>query len=393
MRVDDYESLSFAVRLFCWTTDFVGHALRSVVHRQAAGDPRDARNLLVARLDGLGDVTVSVPTLRALRRARRNARIVLLVGPWSEGLARRIPYVDAVEVHSPWSFRVLRYGDLRPRLRDAMAFYRRMRTERFDAALDLRGDLLSLLVLWWIGVPVLAGRVTRGGGFVCTHPIRIDLRTVPHESDRALHAAAIFGADVSDREPELPVRDDDRRSACRLLAQHGLKEGHPYALLAPGALWPYRRWPSERFAEVADALCQRHGLIPVLIGDASERATTEAVKTRCCAPVIDLCGATDLSALLGLIDQTAIYVGNESGPAQLAMASRRPCVVLFGPGIPKNFGPIRSGAVAIQESCAHGPCFQKGPCKNLPDWCMGRLRVERVLEVVESLVTAERLAR
>lgn len=85
LRIFEYESLSTPVRPVCWAIDRLGWAWRNLFPIRHSVELRDARQILVARLDGLGDLTVSIPTLPALRRARPETRIVLLVpAGWPE---------------------------------------------------------------------------------------------------------------------------------------------------------------------------------------------------------------------------------------------------------------------------------------------------------------------
>lgn len=387
-RVDEYESLSPLIRRACWIVDRAGWMLRAVLPRRRTTEPRQAANILVARLDGLGDVVVSIPALRALRKARPDAKIVLLVGPWAQGIAAKIPYVDRVEVFAPWSFRVIRNRDFRPRWGEARRFYKRMRDEKFDAGLDLRGDFLSLWILWWIGLPTIVGRVTRGGGFLCTHRVEVDLAQTPHEIDRGLRAVQVFGADLADHQPELPVPAEDAAKTDQLLRECGIEPGGRFALIGVGALWRYKRWPAERFVELIKRLRSEHGLRCAVVGNAGERELTTSIASQ--APgTIDLGGRTDLAVLAGLLAKATIYVGNDSGPGQLAMASRCPCVIIFGPGRPLHFGPARRGAIAVYEPCGPTPCFEKGECARLPDWCLQRVDVERVMTQVRNLLTTE----
>lgn len=384
-RVNEYESLSPLIRRACWLVDRAGRLLCSLLPKRKTFDPAQAKRILVARLDGLGDVVLSIPALRALRHAKPDSEIVLLVGPWAQGIAAKIPYVDRVEVHAPWSFRAIRNRDFRPLLGDARRFYRRMREEKFDAGLDLRGDFLSLVILWWIGLPAIVGRGTRGGGFLATHRVAVDLAATPHEIDRALRAVAVFGADPADHQPELPVPPDDAAKSEQLLRECGIRPGERFALIGVGALWRYKRWPAERFVELIRQLRTDHGLRCAVVGNAGERELTSQIAAQ--APgTIDLGGRTDLGVLAGLLARATIYVGNDSGPGQLAMASRCPCVIIFGPGRPLHFGPARQGAIAVYEPCGPTPCFEKGECSRLPDWCLQRVEVERVMTQVRGLL-------
>jgi ADP-heptose:LPS heptosyltransferase len=103
------------------------------------------------------------------------------------------------------------------------------------------------------------------------------------------------------------------------------------ALLVPGAAphRPGKRWPAERFGELAAMLAAR-GMAPVVLGSAAEEPLAAAIRAR--APTaLDLTGRTALPDLFGIAARAVLAVGNDTGPMHIAAAMGCPSVVLFGP--------------------------------------------------------------
>ena len=141
---------------------------------------------------------------------------------------------------------------------------------------------------------------------------------------------------------------------CRMLAAHGIrsnpgelyvdppptlvpKEAVGATIIHPGAAYPARRWPAERFAAVARAELGRERRV-IYTGSSSERRLANEV-ARLAGGGRVLAGETDLRALAGMIRVAARIVCGDTGVAHLATALRTPSVVLFGPTAPARWGP------------------------------------------------------
>lgn len=295
------------------------------------------RRILVVRLDHLGDVCFSRPALAALKAGFPEARLTTLTSGAGAELMRRDPNVDEALVwEAPW---FARPGSPRPAT-GFLALARDLRRRRFDLALDLRGDLRHLVLLWLAGVPARAGYGITGGGFLAHVVPRLAVGT--HEVERGLDLAAAVGATARPRRfTPLRVSAAERRGALARWQGRG-----PRVLVHPGAGDPAKRWPAARFAQVCDALTAA-GCRVALIGTASEQAGAAAVRAACPRPLEDWCGRTSLAELLALIDTADLVLGHDSGPAHLAVTQGVPAVLLWSEtNDPQEWGPWGEGAAA-----------------------------------------------
>jgi ADP-heptose:LPS heptosyltransferase len=128
----------------------------------------------------------------------------------------------------------------------------------------------------------------------------------------------------------------------RIVAPSTPRRPPPRALVHVGAAAPARRWPTDRFAHVVEALVQR-GLRCHLTGGADERHLGRAVIARLArstrSQVVDLTGRTSLAQLLDEVAAADLVVCGDTGVGHLASAFGRPSVVLFGPIDPARWGP------------------------------------------------------
>jgi heptosyltransferase I len=115
----------------------------------------------------------------------------------------------------------------------------------------------------------------------------------------------------------------------------------PLAALVIGTSEPDKDWLPERWAGLADALYERHGLQPFLVGGRSARelATEREILERARHPVVSTLGVT-LRELVATLDAAALVVSPDTGPLHMAVALGRPVIALAGLRNPKRTGPL-----------------------------------------------------
>jgi len=269
--------------------------------------PADRRRPLLVALRplGLGDLLTGVPALRALARAFPMHERILACPTGLEPLALAIGGVDRVVNTQP-------LVPLSPALRGA------------DIAVDMHGK----------------GPASQ----------RILLASGP----RRLVAFANVDVPATARMPEWRAEEHEVTRWCRMLSEHGIKADPcdlhldaPFAsvpraaagatIVHPGAASGARRWPPERFAEVARAELAR-GRAVLYTGRSGERPLAESVRELAGGGTV-FAGRTNLAALAGLVRVAGRVVCGDTGVAHLATALRTPSVILFGPTSPAHWGP------------------------------------------------------
>jgi len=296
--------------------------------------------IAVLRGGGLGDLIFAIPAIAALKAAYPEASITLLGTPAHRALiaATESP-VDEVEV-LPFSEGV-RPGDENEDELDR--FFAEMRARRFDLAVQIHGGgRYSNPFLLRLGARHTVGTRT---------PDAASLeRTVPYlyyqnEPLRALEVAGFAGAFPVDLEARLAPAE-----GLRPPAQTADDDGRPLVVMHPGATDPRRRWPAERFAELA-AACAGDGFRVVVVGDGSEKDIADRIVELAGANrVLSLAGELDMAELVALLAGAAVVVGNDSGPRHLAQALGVPTVGIFWAGNVINAGALGRSLHRIHAS-------------------------------------------
>ncbi len=310
------------------------------------------RRVLAARLDNLGDVVMVTPALRALRAALpAGARLDLLASPAGAALGPLLPDVDEVHVHRA----VWQDADGRLPLDPARESALVERLRGYDAVVVFTSFAQSPWPLayaaYLAGVPVRVGTSKEFGGSVLTTwlPAPPDEQ---HQTDRALALLAAAGVPPQGRALRLRVPAEARDRAAQVRDAAGLVG--PYAVLAPGASCPSRRYAPERFAEVARGL-----RLPVaVVGTDPERDLVESIAAASRSPrVVPLSGRLDVPALAALLQSAELAVTNNSGGMHLADAVGTPVVALFaGTEDESQFAPrsVPSRLLRVPTTCS--PC-------------------------------------
>lgn len=341
-------------------------------------------DVLVVQTAFLGDVVMTTPLLRELRRAHPGSRLTLVTTATGRELLARGPYVDTTLV-------------LDKRWRPAgLASFARLAAELlrrpFDVAIAAQRSARTGQLLWLSRAPLRIGFAGAPGAW--SYNRAVAWRADEHAAQRYLALSLPAGGDPASAErwPELAPDPAALRSARALLAAAGL-EDRPFLCIAPGSVRATKRWTPEGFARLL-ALAAGDGWAAVLLGTAGEgelcRAIAEASGTR---PAV-LAGRTSVSEFVALIALAAGVVANDSGAGHVAAAVGTPVLSVFGPSGPEmGYGPLGRHTRAVSHPALDcRPCDPHGPrvCP-LGHWrCMRELGAERVFAALRELVGPQR---
>lgn len=291
-----------------------------------------AERLLCIRLDSLGDVLMMTPAIRALKGVVPGRQITLLTSSAGAAVAWLVPEIDEVLIYdAPW----VKATPPRPDSAFDRALISRLRGLRFDAAVIFttfsQSPLPAALLCHLAEIPLrLASCHEKPYGLLTDWlPDPEPAAEIRHEVRRQLDLVAAVGARTEDERLSLQVPADAQDTIRRLLADLGLDNGRPWAVLHPGSTAVSRRYPPELYAEVVRALGAEHGWRLVLTGDPSERELVQQIASGAGVPVHDLAGGLDLAALAALIGSAPLLITNNTGPAHIAAAVGTPVVCLY----------------------------------------------------------------
>lgn len=296
-------------------------------------DLLQAREVVILRYDGMGDLVLTSGMLRELRRGLPNARITLICQPQWASWMRTCPWVDRVvgfELKLPKRFYHQR------RLASLLAFARR-------EIWPLRPDLLlqpgtvlhyveSRALAWFTGAPIRLCwddpdlGVDTGGRF---HTRSLPLGVLVHETAKCFRMLEAIGLCPEGRRLDSwwTLADDAHGTEVSLKARGTRRI---LVALGLGGSEARKRWPRERFAALAHDLTRDFDVAFVTVG--GQDAVSEGAWLSAGAPdsIYDACGGMALGELWALLARCDLYVGNDTGAMHMAAAARTPVVMIYG---------------------------------------------------------------
>ena len=297
-------------------------------------------NILVIDFGQLGDVVLSLPALRAIRERFPQAKITTVVGkPGAEvvslsGYANATLVVDRV---------ALRDGPKLVSIGRILNLVKKVRQQKFDFVIDLHSLSETNLLGFLSGAPkrLYSRRPGRSldflGNFNPRPSVEADHRT-RHLIDRYLDVLIPLGVTNAERLPRLRTRPDDDAAIDKLLKKEKADAGAPLIGLFPGAGHPSRRWPLERFAELAEYLSRNDGVRPIAFAGPEERPLIAQMKSLFPRSTIIFDKLT-IPQLAAAQARLAVLVSNDTGPMHIAAAVGTPVVLLLDRRAPESYIP------------------------------------------------------
>lgn len=327
---------------------------------------------LVVRLGALGDLIHTLPAVAALRRAHPHARIDWLVEPRHRELLDLVPILTSVIVLE------------RRSLAGWLDILSRLRHRRYDVALDFQGLVKSAALARGSG----AGEVVGFDRAALREPAArwFYRETAPvGEGRHVIQKNLALASHVLDRREtalEFPLKVVESAALADVRAR-GIAR---FALVNPGAAWPNKRWPAERFGAVAAHLASAHGLTPLVLWGPNERDLAQRVVAASGDRAV-VAPETRLADLVALSRAASLIVSGDTGPLHVACAVGTPSVSVFGPTDASRNGPwdARDRVLTRYAACA---CHYKRQCAQPSAWCLGDVAVDAVIDAVHARLTA-----
>ncbi len=309
------------------------------------------KNILVIRLDEIGDMMTSLPVFDALHAKFLGAKITVWCPPLTAQLLKHHPNIYKI---------VNQRKDLK---------------DHYDLIIDLRGSFETIT-------------------FALTHfpHYRLDRGTVrfknkfslpqhPHEIKVNFQILKPLLGDVNEIENKIYLSNDNLQVAEDYLKENNIKQ---FAMLHCFSMKKLKEWQPEKFADLAKILKEKYQLDIIFIGSKNEIPSISTIQKQIPFKTFVFAGF-DLLDLAALSSKASLMTGNDSGPMHIAATMNIPVVGLFGPGEPHLFSPYGKKATYIHHKLKCNPCDQIH-CKYPDNPCMHRITVEEVLEKIKTVI-------
>ncbi len=341
----------------------------------------DNKAILVIRLSAIGDIVMASPLIQALRRRHPRSHIAWLVQPESAPLLSDHPALDEVIVWPRSRWRELwRQKRLFALWREIWALRADLRRRDFSLAIDLQGLLKSGLLAWLSGAGRRIGLGSREGSqWLMTE-------VLPRGGEAGLigseyrYLAERLRLPVADFRMHIGIGEAGQAEVRQL--QLSVATGAPYAVLCPFTTRPQKHWFVAHWRALIPRLSDALGMAVMMLGGPDDVEAARAIAEG--SEIIDLVGKTDLQTAAGLIRDSRLLVGVDTGLTHMGIAFDRPTICLFGstrPYLRSNSSRTR----VIYHALACSPCRRRPTCGGAFT-CLREITPEEVMREVRSLL-------
>jgi lipopolysaccharide heptosyltransferase II len=345
--------------------------------------------MLAVRLDGVGDLLMTTPALRALKHARPGRTLTLLTSPAAAAVAHELPFIDDVVTFvAPW----MKSAESASASRDAtLALVRGLHERAFDAGVVFtvctQSALPPAMLLFEAGIPLRAAYARENPYALLTDwradPDRDLAIGMRHEVQRHIDLVQSLGVAVHDERLQFPVRGDARRAMLEKAAAAGLDARRRWLVVHPGATASSRRYPQAKLVETVRLLSALGRWQIAVAGASDDAACADAIVSRV-RDVVSLAGRLDWPELAALISSADAIVCNNSGPAHLAAAVGTPVVDLYALTNPQHT-PWRVPHRVLSHDVECRFCL-RSVCPHGHQRCLAGVAPSAVVDAVLSLV-------
>jgi ADP-heptose:LPS heptosyltransferase len=309
----------------------------------------DPRNILVIDFGQLGDVVLSLPALAAIRQRFPRARITVAVGKSCAPVVELSGYADATLAVDRVA---LRDGPKPWAVMRIFKFVKEVRRASFDFVIDLHSLSETNLLGFFSGAShrLFARRPGRSLDFLSNfrpHASKEDRSK--HAVDRYLSVLAPLGIKDAPRVPKLRTRPADDAAVEQLLRKEKADAGVPLIGLFPGAGHPSRRWPLERFAELAGKLARETEVRIIVFAGPEERALVKEMRSKFPKGTVIFDKLT-IPQLASALARLSVFVSNDTGPMHIAASVGASVVLLLDRRAPDSYLPVEGRHQIIYSS-------------------------------------------
>ena len=333
-------------------------------------------NLLIIKLSSLGDIILSTPALREIRRKFPHHKISLLTAEESKDLLFNCPYIDELII-----------VDVKNKdkgLRGLLRIARVLRKKGFDLVIDLQNNRLSHALSFLSLSPRRYGYDNKKLSFLLNHTIKDDKAKIP-PVEHQFRILKLLGVSLLDNHLELwPSKSDEDYIDALLNKEWLSKEQKIIGLnISASKRWVTKCWPKEHIIKLCDELGLKNMRV-VITGTEEDCVDAERISASLKnTKIINACGKTSVNQLAALIKRCAVYISADSSPLHIASAVDTPVIALFGPTDPLRHMPaVKKGKLIFKELICRA-CY-KTKCRH--NKCMRAITPEEVVRAIEELL-------
>lgn len=375
---------SSALKLF-WALDKIKNALFYWRNYNTQERP-ECKNILAIKIVGLGDTILMLPALKWLKDSYNCSKLYVLATPLSAGLLKDQPCIDEIIIYDIFGKHKGLIG--------LVKIIFELRRKNIDIVIDYEQHIKLVTIASY-----LTG-AKRRIGFNTPENRRDYLLTSSIPFDDCKHMVEAFNDLIvplgfvgkTRRLEKVYTSNEDKQYVSQWLKEKGITQDDVVVGIHAGSgkTAISRRWPKERFAELADMLVRRISAQVILTGSPDEMDLLNNIAQLMTYRPIIAAGYFTIKQLAVLIERFDLLISNDTGPMHIGPAMGTTTIGLFGPQEPIRYKPFGDHHIALYKKMPCSPCInvhygQVPQCKTPK--CMELITVNDVWDAIESKIS------
>jgi len=340
------------------------------------------QKIVIFEAGWIGDTIVTIPAMRSIREKFPKAQIMRICSPVAEPILKNCPYIDRLLIydrdgeHRGIQGRSKLLNSIRGIKPDIFINLHVPDINR-DIRIYLRDNFFSFLT----SAKLRIGYYCPFTGFFLTHGIKASHTHLSQFIVDLINDLAVQLGCKPKRELELWINGSDKQAMNDFLRLRRIKNNDKIIVINPGAKRQAKRWPLQRFIEIAQWLGKEAKI--VITGSKDEVNLANEMKAAV-PHIIIAAGILSLMQTAALIDSCRLLITNDTGIMHVASALKTPTVALFGPGNVIRWVPFDANWIKIiHHPMPCSPCY-RWECEDLS--CMQAITVDEVKKAVLELI-------
>ena len=333
----------------------------------------DVYKILIIRLSSIGDIILTTPLLRSIKKTYPNASITYITKKQYAGLLADSPYINQLIAF-----------DKSEGFRGLSKIKRSLRSQHFDAFLDLHKNWRSRFLRLGLG----AKSITTYPKYIIRRAflVRFKINLYRHIRPvylRYFEAARKLGIEYDGEGSEIHFPEAATDKVTGILSSRGYKAGTPLVVICPGATYFNKKWLADGFVKTARHLINERSVFIIIHGGNDDKDQCENIAADIGQGAFSLAGTLSLPESAALLRLSNLVIANDSGLLHLAQSQKRPVVGIYGPTTRElGFFPIKQNSTVVETSLPCRPCTPKGlnHCPKVHFRCMKDITPEMVIE-------------
>ena len=336
------------------------------------------KNLLIVRTDRIGDVVLSLPLARIVKKSFPECRITFLVRDYTKSLVVNHPYID--------EYLILKEKDGKILLKENINVLKKY---NFDSSIIVYPTFATSLIIYLSGIKHRIGTGYRWYSILFNHKVYEHRKYAErHELEFNVNLLGEFGLreamNPDNVQFNLQVNKESEKKVNKILNDNNIDTNQPIIILHPGSGGSSVDWPLYKFRELVELLIQSNTGWQILVtGSEEEKEICQQLSVH--NSVKNFTGFFNLSELTALISKTDLFISNSTGPLHIAAALDK-YTISFYPRIlacsAKRWGPYSKKSVVFSPKIECSDCSRER-CDSLD--CMSSIQVLDVFGEIEKI--------